>query len=429
MELRLESTINDFTLFQKNAKIAEKRASEDCSMLVQQLAESELRVEEHEHTLTRIRTERDEAKLARADLESKVNLVEAECARLAATVAADEKLQQSFAKEKSNLLDQLQQSRALLDELKMRTAAEKEALSVDLMAARTDLKRYKEQHAEQEKKLVVLENSLSKHKQDLEDSKSLLASLRGVELKLIAAESRSEKIKSSSDKELDALRERASALEQLSAEAHSKATENLHRAERAEQEASLAQKERDRVREELKDVRDKIALQEKRIEECMGETKLAKVAFEEEKQEHIRTQKGIVDQQKLISQHAEKNQKLSQLIEEQKLENNKALARIKELEAAGSSAMSSLAFQKDLERLTSERDSAKVLVAQQKAELAKMQQMLLSVEQKGNPATAAQLEEMEAKYNATILVNKKLEKQLASIEAKYNFLKKKTEKS
>ncbi len=180
-----------------------------------------------------------------------------------------------------------------------------------------------------------------------------------------------------------------------------------------------------------------------------------KCALDEERAAHARTQRGIVDQQKIIGQHTEKHAKLSAMIEEQKEAIARLTARLGELEAAGSQAMSALSFQKELARLTQERDANKTLLAQKTSEYQKLSAMLLDYEDKlqrqessapGNGVasaaaaaeSAALKEELKrvtadvvsatAKYEATLVENRKLEKRLASQESKNVFLKKKLDK-
>lgn len=180
-----------------------------------------------------------------------------------------------------------------------------------------------------------------------------------------------------------------------------------------------------------------------------------KSALDEERAAHARTQRGIVDQQKIIGQHTEKNAKLGALLEEHKETIARLTARLAELESAGSQAMSALSFQKELARLTHERDANKTLLAQKTSEYQKLSAMLLDYEAKlqraesgGGHASAtaaaaaedcaalrdelrrvtADVVSATAKYEATLVENRKLEKRLASQESKNVFLKKKLDK-
>ena len=477
----------------KAAEVVEKEKDEECSLLLQQLAESEIKCEEHEKTLLRIRGERDESRLAKADFQAKVTRLEKETARLSSQLSSElstgqskhseledkyqetrrsleeeksrasdlgvqvrtlesgvSRLEQSeramekelaknterFTKERNDLQDQLQEAKLSLDSLGVKMTAEKEALELELKEAKVELKSSLASLAVSEKKIASLDQALGEAKTELSDAKDNLALLRNADQNLTTAQARFEKQSQVAEAEISSLRERLSLLEQAHGEEKTHTSENRHRAERAEQDLTLTQKDRDHLRDELKNVRETMQGLEKAMADRAGDVDRLQKDLEEEKQDHVRTQRGISDQQKLITGHSERNNKLSALIEEQKEEKARLQSRIKELEQAGSSAMSALTYQKDLQRLKEERDSAKSLVSQKTAELARMQQMLVSMEEKtrggslggGVGDTSAELEEIQSKYNATIQINKKLEKQVTSLEAKYNFLKKKSEK-
>ncbi len=83
-------------------------------------------------------------------------------------------------------------------------------------------------------------------------------------------------------------------------------------------------------------------------------------------------------------------------------------------------------LQRDIAKLTQERDSAQLLLSQRQSELQKMSQMLISVEEKSRNGEAD--EEMQEKYQALIQQNKKLEKQLSTLEKKYQFAKNQLDK-
>jgi predicted nucleic acid-binding Zn-ribbon protein len=177
---------------------------------------------------------------------------------------------------------------------------------------------------------------------------------------------------------------------------------------------------------------------------------LAKAHLEEEKADHARTQRGIVDQQKLIASHLEKNSKLELRITEQRDQIVKLETRLNELEAAGSKAMSVLSYQSEITRLTQERDSSKILLQQKTNDYQKLANMLMDYEEKlrnqeSNAAGARELSELRAerdrfaaeakeakewvdKYQSTLSENRKLEKRIGSLESKNVFLKKKIEK-
>jgi chromosome segregation ATPase len=118
-----------------------------------------------------------------------------------------------------------------------------------------------------------------------------------------------------------------------------------HRAERAEQDAGVAMKEKEKAKEEVKQVKESIANLERNANESIAEIAATKASLETEQSNHIRTQRGIVDQQKLISQHLSKNQTLNAQIEEQKEAMTRMQIRLTELEVASSSAVSTLSYQ------------------------------------------------------------------------------------
>jgi chromosome segregation ATPase len=67
-----------------------KDRSDDCTLLVQQLAESELRVEELEKTVSRVRSERDDLALLRDELQAKATALDAECRKFSVAARARE---------------------------------------------------------------------------------------------------------------------------------------------------------------------------------------------------------------------------------------------------------------------------------------------------------------------------------------------------
>lgn len=504
---------------------AAKERAEDCSMLVQQLAESEIKVEELEATLGRVRAEREEMRLGREDSRAKAAALDAECQRLTRTLQGAEtdlgkqkvaledevlSLRTALASEKERALTlanelrtveartkslesssslsleslnkqlkELQDAKdslwddnaslkAALEDAISKGVEEKSTLSQELRQLTLKLTERNDAFKQAEGRLLKLDEDMTLAKTQLADATEQLRLMRGIELKLVTAESKVDRMKQEAQQEVEALRSRVRLLEEHEGELVSTSAEWKHRCERAEQDQQLAQKERDRAKQDAKDMQARMLVLEGRVADSLVELNAVKTLLEEEKQSHARTQRGIVDQQKLIAQHAEKNGKLSTLIEEQKEKLERQQFRLSELECAGSQAMNVVSFQKEIERLTQDRDSTKALLLQKSNEHAKLSQMLISYEEKlrklessggGTPVVAspaiatrgssrtlekelqtlkeererlakeaAEAKDWAAKYNNALVENKKLEKRLSSQETKTLFLKKKLEK-
>lgn len=464
---------------------SEKEKAEDMSLLVQQLAESEIRVEELEKTLARVRSEREELRVAKDEMAAKNKILEGDVSRLQKTTAttegdakkrlgmleqqlheaqqalaaereqssqssnqlraAETKLAQSMVRERSleqektQLVerfnrerdDQLDKLRHLQDDSREKV----HTLSQEREALERQLKDVTAKHAEQSQALVLRERRVAQLEDDVTEMKTKLSeateALRDLQIanaKMLQAEERMEKLSAQAEAEVRSLRERLVQAEAGSLDAQSEGTQWKHRAERAEQESSLAQKERDRLREELRSLKETMSNLQSSLNERADEVAGVKQLLDEERQSKIRTERSMVDQQKLIAGHLEKNAKLNAMIEEQKEHIAGLNRRLQELEAAGSQASQVLTLQKDLAKMTSERDSAKVLLNQKAADLQKMQTMLMSYEEKVRSKETSESHDWADKYNTMIQENKKLEKQLKSAESKYAFLKKKVEK-
>ena len=481
----------------------EREKEEDCSMLVQSLAETELKVDELESDLKRIRYERDDLKATRESLFKQNKAHEKEIERLSKTLSVNDD-------EKSNMITEMQDKlsaleRALSDEKEAlqslsnekkllernlksaelrekelekektmtveRLLSEREKLEKELSDAKEnmdvcvetktkekqtltmELKDLKGQLEESrqttkmaEKTVASLTAELEVLKEDLSEHQSKLRSLSSMEQKLSVTESKLAKLTAQYESENATLKSRIANFENDYEAAQNGQSEWKVKYERMEKEYSLSNRDREKLAEELKTVKDSLSSLQSLNNDRTDDIQALKQQFEEEKINHSRTQRGIVDQQKLIASHVEKNAKLSAMIEEQKEQMQSLNKKLQELEKAGSEASNTLALQKEIEKLKHEQASQKALVAQKTAEAQKLNAMLVSFEEKvRNNDSAQEMENMKdemdilrkraeesqeltEKYNAVILENRKLEKRLSSQEAKVTFLKKKLEK-
>ncbi len=467
---------------------SEKETAELVQLLEEQLKLTDARNAEMEVNLARIRGERDEAKLARTEFSAKSIAFEEEAMRLKKQLAlleadseskrrsveerfeetraalakekdsvaqleaqrktlesnlarkeesersaevARSKMHAELVREKNELEDRLQQFKSQLDDVTVRAAADKEALLIDLKHSRAASAETTQALLVSEKCITALEMEAAAAKEAHAKSTDSLAVQ--LEQKLMACQTHFEKSIAQAESVKSNLTGQIEALELSLSEDKARGIEWRHRAERAEQDASLAQKERERVREELKQVRDSLALLERTVADRAADVVLAKKELEAEQANHKLTRGSIVDQQKLISQHAEKNLKLEAKFDELKEEKAALHARLVELEAASSNAKSVQAYQKDLARLTTERESDRALLVQKSADLQKVTAMLVSFEEKsrggGRGAGDADVAQMQEKYEKLIGVNQKLEKQLTTLEKKNQFLKTQLEKA
>jgi chromosome segregation ATPase len=267
----------------KQSESMHQEKTEDCNLLVQQLAEAELRAEEMDVNLKRIRAERDDAKKVKADLMAKVAVLEADLAKLSKEVSATEsergKALTELSKQRDVLSNELSDAKRALEDATASFATEKQILKSEVSKLCSAASDSVQQIQIREKRLAVLEQELSAAKEQLNEASEQLRNLRSVEQKLTAATARCDKLVAQADSETGSLKQRLAAMEMAVSEEKTLGTEWRHRAERAEQEVSLAQKDKERAREELKVVKDSVATLERSVADKMAEISSAKAAL------------------------------------------------------------------------------------------------------------------------------------------------------
>lgn len=491
-----------------------KEKDNELTMLLDQLAASEMQREDHEVTLARVRGERNDARVARDELHAKLTALEAESQRLAGALSSTEAtkeaarvsleeraaaLQSALAREKEaatasaaqvrkleaavaqleardaalvrdvdkaraglqrecdTARDELQRARMALDEMAARVAADKDAWTAELREAQRRAQDKEGGLKARDARTAALEAELGEARVALADATEQVRVLRSVQQKLTTAEAKLERQRVQWEAETAAQRERIATLEADAQSAQGTGVEWKHRAERVEHEAEVAKKERDRARDEARELRERLVVADKATADRAADVVLAQSALDDEKAAHARTSRGIVDQQKLIAAHLERNAKLATQVEEQRERMAKQEARLAELERAGTDAMTVLAYERDIKQLQSELEGQRALLRQKSSEQKKLNDMLLDYEEKlrggggGGELRAerdrlqAEAEERDRKYSDLLVVNRSLEKkvrslhanvffprltlaQVGSLERKCDFLKKKVAK-
>ncbi len=293
--VRSEMSLLQEKLKQTDSSLQEK--AEDCNCLVQQLAEAELRAEEMDTNLKRIRAERDDAKKAKADLIAKAAMLESDVAKWSKQASSTEselaKSVKELSKQRDLLATELSNSKAELEDKTQQFVLEKQSLANDLAKLRSAAADASQQAQAREKRVMALEQELTAAKEQFDEATEQLKTLRGVDQKLTAAQARSDKLVAQAEAEVSALKQRLTVFEMSLSEEKTLGTEWRHRAERAEQEASLAQKDREKAREELRAVKDSVATLERTITERMAEIASVKTALVKKKKNKTKQNKNM----------------------------------------------------------------------------------------------------------------------------------------
>jgi chromosome segregation ATPase len=235
----------------KVCEASEREKTEDCSSLVQQLAEGELRAEEMDINLKRIRAERDEAKKTKSELAVKMVSLETECVRLTKQMSTfeteserkrshlEEKLESTrvllakesdvcvqlnvqlkdlenkllkledsnrslevenaktiseMTKQRDLLSEQLIDANRIMEDLAQGFNTEKESLRIELKQIQLAQGDSLQQVQAREKRVAMLEQELVLAKEHVNEMSEQIKTLKGVDQKLTATQARCDKV-------------------------------------------------------------------------------------------------------------------------------------------------------------------------------------------------------------------------------------------